>query len=283
MMRSSMYCPVCGERRDCIQVFVRGIFPILRCSACSVGMTQLPENFSAAGIYTEAYFQGGQADGYSDYVGSESVLRGEFRTALQELRSAGCSSGKLLELGCAYGFFLAEAIAFFEVQGIEVSDSAVRFCRSRGFDVEQGTLTAEYVGRSAPFDAVVMLDVVEHLMEPDRVMELVHRAMKPGGKLMLTTGDWESGLSRIMGRNWRLMTPPQHTFFFSPRTMSAMLERVGFDVIACRKPWKTVPFGLITYQLGRIMGMSRPPRLSGIHFGIPINLFDAFRMVAVRR
>jgi 2-polyprenyl-3-methyl-5-hydroxy-6-metoxy-1,4-benzoquinol methylase len=246
-------------------------------------MTRFPENFSAAAIYTEAYFQGGQADGYSDYIGSEHVLRREFRTAVQALRRAGCTNGRLLEIGCAYGFFLAEANAIFQVQGIEVSDSAVRFCRARGLDVEQGMLTEAYIGRRAPFDAVVMLDVVEHLMEPDRVMELVRRATKPGGKLMLTTGDWESNLSRIMGRNWRLMTPPQHAFFFSPRTLAAMLERVGFDVIECRKPWKTVPFGLVTYQLGRILGMSRPPRLTGTQFGLPINLFDAFRIVAVRR
>ena len=264
-------------------VFIRDAFPILRCVSCGVGMTQLPENFSAGGIYTEAYFQGGQADGYSDYVGSESVLRGEFRAAVQYLRQTGCSSGRLLELGCAYGFFLAEANAYFEVQGIEMSESAVHFCRTRGFEVEHGTLTAEYVGRSAPFDAVVMLDVVEHLMEPDKMMELVRKAMKPGGKLMLTTGDWESALSRLMGRNWRLMTPPQHTFFFSPRTLSVMLARVGFDVIECGKPWKTVPLGLILYQLGRILGIRRPPRLSGNHFGIPINLYDAFRVVAVRR
>lgn len=282
-MPSSIYCPVCGDRRDCIQVFVRDTFPILRCSTCGVGITQLPENFSAADIYTEAYFQGGHADGYSDYVGSENVLRDEFRTAVQDLRNVGCASGKLLELGCAYGFFLAEAIAYFDVHGIEVSEGAVRFCRARGFDVEQGTLTAEYVGRRAPFDAIVMLDVVEHLTEPDKVMELVHKALKPGGKLMLTTGDWGSGLSRIMGRNWRLMTPPQHTFFFSPRSMTAMLARFGFDVIECRKPWKIVPFGLVTYQLGRMLGMSRPPRLRGIHFGFPINLFDAFRVIAVRR
>lgn len=246
-------------------------------------MTQLPEGFSAGDIYNEGYFQGEQADGYSDYVGSEAVLRGEFRAALRDLRSAGCSSGKLLELGCAYGFFLAEANAYFDVHGIEMCEGAALFCRTRGFDVEQGTLTAEYVGRCTPFDAVVMLDVVEHLMEPDRTMELVRMAMKPDGKLMLTTGDWDSALSRIMGRNWRLMTPPQHAFFFSPRTMSSMLTRVGFDVIECRKPWKNVPFGLIVYQLGRILGMSRPPQLSGAHFGIPINLFDAFRLVATRR
>ncbi|MFY9856277.1 MAG: class I SAM-dependent methyltransferase [Terracidiphilus sp.] len=248
-----------------------------------MGITQLPEGYSAAGIYTEAYFQGGQADGYSDYIGSEDVLRGEFRTAVKDLRSAGCTGGKLLELGCAYGFFLAEAKAHFNVQGIELSESAVRFCCARGLDVEQGTLTEEYVDRRKPFDAVVMLDVVEHMMEPDKILELVHRSMKPGGKLMLTTGDWESGLSRIMGRNWRLMTPPQHTFFFSPRTMSAMLARLGFDVIDCHKPWKMVPLGLVTYQLGRMLGMSRPPRMRGNHLGFPINLFDAFRMIAVRR
>jgi len=246
-------------------------------------MTQFPENFSAAAIYTEAYFQGGRADGYADYVGSEDVVRREFRTSVQDLRRTGCTNGKLLELGCAYGFFLAEAKTYFDVHGIEVSESAAGFCRQRGFDVEQGTLTAEYVANHAPFDAVVMLDVIEHLMEPDKVLKLVRTALKPGAKVMLTTGDWESGLSRIMGENWRLMTPPQHAFFFSPRTLSAMLTRLGFDVIECRKPWKTVPIGLIVYQLGRIFGMRQPPRLSAIQFGLPVNLFDAFRLVAVRR
>ena len=65
--------------------------------------------------------------------------------------------------------------------------------------------------------------------------------------------------------------------------MTAMLKRLGFEVVEYRKPWKTVPFGLIIYQLGRILGMSRPVRLSGLRFGIPVNLFDAFRLVAIRR
>jgi 2-polyprenyl-3-methyl-5-hydroxy-6-metoxy-1,4-benzoquinol methylase len=246
-------------------------------------MTGLPAGFSVHNIYTEEYFQGEQADGYSDYVGSEHVLRAEFRTVVEDLRRAGASGGKLLELGCAYGFFLAEAKPYFEVHGIEVSDSAVRFCRSRGLDVEPGPLTAEYVHRRAPFDAVVMLDVIEHLTEPDEAVTLLRRALKPGGKLLLSTGDWESGFSRIMRTHWRLMTPPQHTFFFSPRTMSAMLTRLGFDVIECRKPWKMVPAGLVLYQLGRILGMRKLPRLNSVHVGLPINLFDAFRMVAVRR
>jgi hypothetical protein len=107
--------------------------------------------------------------------------------------------------------------------------------------------------------------------------------MKPGAKLLLSTGDWASVLSRIMGKYWRLMTPPQHIFFFSPRTVSAILARMGFDVIECRKPWKNVPFGLVLYQLGRILGMKVPAHWGRIHFGLPVNLFDAFQVVAVRR
>ena len=278
-----IYCPVCGEPKEHAQVFLRNAFPILRCSACGVGKTQLPEGFSTDRIYTEEYFQGGQADGYSDYLGSEDVLRAEFRSAVRDLRRAGASGGRLLEIGCAYGFFLAEAKSYFEVQGIEVSESAVEFCRSRGLDVEQGILTEQYVRENVPFDAVVMLDVVEHLTEPDLVMDLLRRAMKPGARLLISTGDWESALSRMMGKKWRLMTPPQHVFFFSPRTLSAMLTRIGFDVIESRKPWKIVPAGLIVYQLGRILGMSKPPRWTIGRFGLPVNLFDAFRVVAVRR
>ena len=240
-------------------------------------------DFSTAGIYTEEYFQGGQSDGYADYLGSEAVLRAEFRTVLEDLRRAGANRGKLLELGCAYGFFLDEARSYFDVHGIEVSDTAARFCRSRGLDVEHGVLTENFVARQTPFDAVVMLDVVEHLPEPDVSLELLYRAMKPGARLLLTTGDWESALSRIMGSSWRLMTPPQHIFFFSPRTMSSMLARLGFDVIEYRKPWKIVPLDLALYQLGRILGMSKPPRWKRAHFGFPVNLFDAFSIVAMRR
>jgi 2-polyprenyl-3-methyl-5-hydroxy-6-metoxy-1,4-benzoquinol methylase len=202
---------------------------------------------------------------------------------VEDLRRSGRSGGSLLELGCAYGFFLSEASEYFDVHGLDVSESAVQFCRSRGFDVEQGGLTEDYLLRRGPFESVVMLDVIEHLPEPDRVIQLLHGAMKPGARLVLSTGDWESWASRVMGKKWRLMTPPQHTFFFSPRTAKAMLTRMGFDVIDSRRPGKNVPIGLALYQMGRIMGLPVPARLPGGSFGLPINLFDAFRMIAVRR
>ena len=275
-------CPVCGCRQEATEVFVRKTYPILRCSGCGVGTTQLPATFSPAGIYTSAYFQGGQADGYADYAGAERILRGEFQRVVRDLRSAGWHSGRLLELGCAYGFFLEEAKPYFEVSGVEICENAVHFCQARGLDVKHGALDEECI-RQPALDVAVMLDVIEHLAEPDRVLRLLHRGMRPGAALLISTGDWEAWLSRAMGRHWRLMTPPQHLFFFSPRTLSLLLSRTGFEVVAWRRPWKKIPLDLAVFQLGRMLGMANPPNWKQVRVSIPVNLFDAFRMLAVRR
>jgi 2-polyprenyl-3-methyl-5-hydroxy-6-metoxy-1,4-benzoquinol methylase len=51
------------------------------------------------------------------------------------------------------------------------------------------------------FDCAVMLDVIEHLERPDNILSLLSSAMVPGGRLLITTGDFESVLSRLMGVN----------------------------------------------------------------------------------
>src|SRR4029453_13556318 len=99
----------------------------------------------------------------------------------------------------------------------------------------QGVLTEEFVGQRGPFEVAAMLDVIEHLEAPDDVLACIYGALRTGGHVVITTGDWDSLFARIMGRHWRLMTPPQHLFFFSPTTIKLLLSRLGFEVVAiCR-------------------------------------------------
>ena len=74
----------------------------------------------------------------------------------------------------------------------------------------------------------------------------------------------------------------KHLYFFSKPTLTRMLGRVGFEVIECSHPWKIVPLDLMVFQLLRVFGLPNRalPRLGNL--GIPINLFDAFRLVARR-
>jgi SAM-dependent methyltransferase len=173
-----------------------------------------------------------------------------------------------------------EAAQFFEVSGVEASHDAVQYCRDRGLEVKQGT--GIDFGSNQPIDVLVMLDVIEHLAYPLNVLRSAHRNMNPGAHVVITTGDFDSFLSRIMRSSWRLMTPPQHLFFFSPRTIGKILERAGFRIVSLEHPSKRVPLDLAFFQFLRILGI-KPKQLTTLKgMAIRINLFDAMRVIAIR-
>jgi 2-polyprenyl-3-methyl-5-hydroxy-6-metoxy-1,4-benzoquinol methylase len=254
-------------------------FDVVECS-CGLVRTVLPPGFDPASIYTEAYFQGGHRDGYADYSASGEELAHEFRRILAALKKH-VPGGRLVEIGCAYGYFLDAALSSFEICGVEISDHARAVCVGRGLDVG-AELTPEFAVSRGPFDAAVMLDVLEHMQDPGDTLDLMHANMSPGAQLMITTGDFGSLLARTMGKRWRLMTPPQHLWFFSPATITALLARHGFRVHTVEHPWKMVPVALAAYQASRYLGGQAFVRRYVRGGRFPINLFDAMRVIAER-
>jgi SAM-dependent methyltransferase len=276
-------CEVCSKPTAHRRVYRKWGYWIRRCLQCGLGST-VTDSLEPRAIYNEAYFQGGRKDGYANYAASEAVLRREFRRTLIQLRSLR-PNGRLLEIGCAYGFFLSEAAQHYRCTGIEIANAAAEACRSRGLDVVCGAVEEhrDFIARRGPFDAVVMLDCIEHLRNPSEVLSVIACAMGNDGVLLLSTGDWESLPARVAGRWWRLMTPPQHLFFFSPRNLQKLLERAGFEVVSIRRPWKLIPLGLAFYQFGQRVGLRLRALEKLNRIQIPINLFDTIQVVALRR
>jgi len=281
---TSRPCEVCGRPTQHQRLYeIRGC-TVFRCRICGLGSTQVPAGVTPVDLYQESYFDGSQRDGYGDYLGSEPVLRREFRATVATLLNCVPAGGRLLEVGCAYGFFMKEARRHYECVGIEVSSSAVRHCRTSGLDVRHGTLEdIASSGDLGQFDAIVMLDVIEHLERPLQTLQRLRGLARPQAVLMITTGDWHSAVARAMGRRWRLMTPPQHLFFFSNATLGSLLVRAGFTPETWTHPWKTVPVGLVAYQLARRCGLDLPIGESLYRVGVPVNLFDALRVIARAR
>lgn len=273
-------CQVCWRQTDHELLYEKWGYPILRCRVCGLGSTDIPDGFDTSSLYGESYFQGGKLDGYADYLGSERVLQREFRRALEQLREHGPSEGRLLEVGCAYGFFLLEAQRYFQCVGVEISESAARYCRTRDLEVRCGVVNADLLQDLGPLDAVVMLDCIEHLPNPAETLRLLSKALSERGSLMISTGDWGSLHARAMGKRWRLMTPPQHLFYFSYRTLTMLLAKIGSRVVHSSRPWKVIPLGLAAYQLGNRVGI-RLPFLESLSFlGMPLNLYDTIQIVA---
>lgn len=277
---AAVNCPACGRRTTRSFCYEKWGCRIERCAACGLGSCVPPAGFDPTAIYDEAYFQGGRADGYADYAGSEAVLRREFRRSLAALMKYAPNAGPLLEIGCAHGFFLLEAAAHYKVAGVDVSQAAVDRCRSRGLHATCARPGEDDFAVAQPQSAVVMLDCIEHLPHPDATVAWAWRSLAPGGCLMLTTGDWGSLLARLMGRRWRLMTPPQHLYYFTRASLTRLLERIGFHVVEASRPWKSVPIGLAAYQLGNRLGLRWQALERLGRCGVPVNLGDAMRIIA---
>ncbi|MCK6450571.1 MAG: class I SAM-dependent methyltransferase [Alphaproteobacteria bacterium] len=280
---ASVGCLVCGGS----ELFTRWK-GLLGCKTCGFVFADLKlSGDELARIYGHDYFNGGE---YFDYGAEEESLRGNFRDRLRDLSriSPDLSARDLLEIGCAYGFFLDEARhAFKSVAGIDISKDAVRHAREQfGLDAQHGDYLALDVGRK--FGTIAMWDTIEHLNRPDLFIEKASADLSPGGLLAVTTGDIGSLNARLRGAKWRMIHPPTHLHYFSVDTISRLLRRHGFEIVHVSHPGNARNLRSIFYYLFAWGHKESPIYKSLLHWRgfdlrITVNLFDIMFVVARRR
>src|ERR1700730_13894076 len=119
---TSRACPDCGQVTKQRLLYKTNGCDIWQCQSCGLGCTD-STGFDPQAYYTGDYFSGQRSDGYSDYRAAEPVLRREFARSVAFVHGYR-GGGRLLDLGCAYGFFLKEAQRYFDAWGIELAEEA---------------------------------------------------------------------------------------------------------------------------------------------------------------
>lgn len=148
------------------------------------------------------------------------------------LEHRGSRRGRLLEVGSAAGWFLAEARQVgFDVQGLDLTAQLCTFATHvLGVPTFEGTL------RQAPFEdgsfsVVFMRNVLSHLADPIGEHRVVHRLLEPGGLLLFETGN----VAELAARDAGTLELPDHLFHFSEATIRTMLDRAGFRCLDVRR------------------------------------------------
>ena len=220
-------CLICGG----VEFDAPVLGPLARCRRC--GFVFLPRTpdlpRQIEELYAGDYFTGGE---FGDYASQRATFARNFKGYLSRMRQAGATGGRLLEVGCAYGFFLEHAQTSFDALGIDVNEPAIAAARELGVRAE----CREFMQfkADAPFDVVCMWDTIEHLIDPRAYLEKARDVLAGQGYLFLTTGDIGSLMARMRGARWRMIHPPSHLNYFSRETMTRLLDRVGFDVVSIR-------------------------------------------------
>ena len=230
-MSAERRCEVCGSA-DTENLYDVDGFPIVRCRECSlVFVGRAPTEEELIALYDESYYEDADEPGYGGYRAAEERKRHHDRTLLDEIESLR-APGDLLEVGCAYGYFLDEARRRgWRVRGVEPSTHAARYATDElGLEVSCSAFT-DLATESESVDAVALWDVIEHVPNPRETVERAHAWLRPGGMIALSTGDVASLAARLHGADWSLMTPPWHQFYFSRSTLRRLLESVGFQVV----------------------------------------------------
>ena len=139
------------------------------------------------------------------------------------------SPGRILDVGCALGFFLGVARERGWVgTGIEVSDYAARWARDNlGVEVLTGSFLNAVVEPEG-FDAIAFFFVAEHLKDVEKVIERAHTLLKRGGVLACALPN-RGGISYCMNRGRYVEEHPRdHYFDTAPRNLIRFLRRYGF-------------------------------------------------------
>ncbi|MBV9207530.1 MAG: class I SAM-dependent methyltransferase [Actinobacteria bacterium] len=157
----------------------------------------------------------------------------------------------ILDVGCGDGAALAVAAGqnpAHRFAGIDWSAGALRHAHARGLTV----LRADATGAGLPVadgaaDVVIMSELIEHLVDPDRAVAEVRRVLRPGGSLLLSTPNlaaWynrgllalgiqpifsEVSLHGVFGRPGRMVAG--HLRLFTLRALTGFLTASGFRCV----------------------------------------------------
>lgn len=136
---------------------------------------------------------------------------------------------RILDFGCGPGSFLAmlRDRGFANVEGLELNLQSADVARRR-----HGIELATDLGalKRQTYDVVSMIEVIEHLPEPEAMLRTISALLEPGGRLFITTDSVRNLTSRRIPRYSQHYTGPSHVSLFTERAIRRLIERTGFAI-----------------------------------------------------
>jgi 2-polyprenyl-3-methyl-5-hydroxy-6-metoxy-1,4-benzoquinol methylase len=170
----------------------------------------------------------------------------------------------MLDVGCGSGVSLLEARAFgAQAFGIEADPNVKPIAEALDLTIHFGTLEDQPFSGQA-FDLIILNQVIEHLPDPDKALQILRQRLKPHGRIVLVFPNYASLWRRIWTDRWIHWHIPYHLHHFTLKSFVQMAERGGFMV----RHHRTITPNLWT--LLQLRALRHKP-----HLGVPSSLWAA--------
>lgn len=209
----------------------------VRCGRCGlVAADPQAEPRDLEAYYATRYYQEQWTDPCAQLATNTATYRRYEWPLMQSLwsRWPPPAGGRLGEVGCGYGIMLRLLRdEGYRVEGCELSPHAAAFCREAGLQVHVGS----QLSRSG-LDGVLLLQVIEHVPDPQTTITQLVNTTRPGGVVVVSTEDalnsqyqCERALSFLRGRLPRYRSSTDHTFVFQAHHLVQLLRAGGCDEV----------------------------------------------------
>src|SRR3990172_403366 len=214
-------CPLCSSDRFTFYVEKEG-YRYDRCEDCAFAfLNPMPEQMELNEIY-----QGQRSITADYYPHASSRKRKALFRAFRFRRYI--RNKRVLDIGCGGGFFVnAARLLGGQASGIDVDAVTVAYARRHYPQCEFNCVSLDTYRPQQRFDFVYSFDVIEHVPNPHRFMELLRAASAPGGYVYINTCDLGSPRLPKNVADWGGVAPPVHTGLFMESNLRALFERYG--------------------------------------------------------
>jgi SAM-dependent methyltransferase len=238
-------CPACGSAgeelyRDLVDRHfgAPGVWGLRRCHGClSLWLDPRPTESSLQLAYVEYYTHGET----TNPPGGDTAKR--FLRLLPSHRDdvpamtahLAAGPGRVLDLGCGDGrTAIALQSAGWNVVAMDQDPASIDAAVSAGaLDARVGTIV-DLPDDEAPFDAVVMSHVIEHLVDPGSALTGIRTRLRPGGRLVVLTPNAASASHQRFGPLWRGLEVPRHLQVFTADGLRRLLDDSGLTTVTLR-------------------------------------------------
>jgi SAM-dependent methyltransferase len=205
-------------------------YRMVRCDSCGlVRSDPVADSDIVSQLYAESTF---------DYGAELHNLATTYGKYLKRVNRYIPSNGALLEIGCGNGFVLAEAKrqGYKDVRGVEPSKAAIDSAPDGIRDKIVCSMMVPGLFPPEQFDAVCLFQVLDHILDPVKLLTTCYQILKPGGVLLCLNHNVEALSARLMKHRSPIIDI-EHTYLYSPATMGRLLEKSGFKVRETRQVW----------------------------------------------
>lgn len=227
-----MTCSICQSKNVQFKFDFTDKLKIFSCSSCGVEFLnpQLSDS-EITELYSETYYKSWGIEGAEENESSRQMKIATFLLRLELIKKYR-NSGKVLDVGCATGYFLEAAkMNHYDVFGVELSEYSSNIAKSKfGNEAIFNGKLEDCHFSPGMFDAITMFDLIEHVRSPEQTLKDAAKLLADDGIILITTPNNNSISNKVMDKKWTHYKK-EHFFYFDIQSLTYIAQKANLQVV----------------------------------------------------